>query len=369
MKFEEFELERNQSLFEHEVDYNLSESGLHPLPLKDILTKDEQTELLETELIYGYTTGTPLLRKRIAVLYRGASVDNVLATTGSAEANFIAIMTMLEPGDELVYMVPNYLQIRGIARNFGITVKELPLREELGWQWNTDELDSMVTSKTKMIVVCHPNNPTGSVVTNENMQDIIEIASKNDCWILSDEVYRGAELDGVESPSFYGSYEKTIVNAGLSKAYRLPGLRIGWTVGPEDYIKKAWAFHDYTSISIAYHSDWVASRILETKRRKQILDGTKAHLNQNMNTLVDWVDTCDNKLSLSPPDAGAIAFVRINMGLGSQELTYHIRDNFSVLLTAGKWFGLEGFLRFGYGPPNDYLVNALERIGHSLDAV
>ena len=146
-------------------------------------------------------------------------------------------------------------------------------------------------------------------------------------------------------------------------------MRIGWTVGPEDYIKKAWAFHDYTSISIAYHSDWVASRILETKRRKQILDGTKAHLNQNMNTLVDWVDTCDNKLSLSPPDAGAIAFVRINMGLGSQELTYHIRDNFSVLLTAGKWFGLEGFLRFGYGPPNDYLVNALERIGHSLDAV
>ena len=101
MKFEEFELERNQSLFEHEVDYNLSESGLHPLPLKDILTKDEQTELLETELIYGYTTGTPLLRKRIAGLYRGASVDNVLATTGSAEANFIAIMTMLERGMSL----------------------------------------------------------------------------------------------------------------------------------------------------------------------------------------------------------------------------------------------------------------------------
>ena len=134
MKFEEFELERNQSLFEHEVDYNLSESGLQPLQLKDILTKDEQTELLETELIYGYTTGTPLLRKRIAGLYQGASADNVLATTGSAEANFIAIMTMLERGDELVYMVPNYLQIRGIARNFGITVKELPLHEELGWQ-------------------------------------------------------------------------------------------------------------------------------------------------------------------------------------------------------------------------------------------
>ena len=369
MKFEEFELERNQSLFEHEVDYNLSESGLHPLPLKSILTEDEQQELLETELIYGYTTGTPMLREKIADLYTGADFDNVLATSGSAEANFVAVMTLLEPGDELIYMVPNYLQIRGIARSFGITVKELPIREELGWQWDMKELESMISSKTKMIGVCHPNNPTGSIVSKENMGKIIDIASGNDCWILSDEVYRGAELNGIESPSFYGNYEKTIVNAGLSKAYRLPGLRIGWTVGPKDYIKKAWAFHDYTSISIAYHSDWVASRILDTKRRKKILDGTKQHLNQNMNTLVEWIDTCDGKLSLSPPQAGAIAFVRIKMDIPSQDLTYHIRDKFSVLLTAGKWFGLEGFLRFGYGPPNDYLLEALDRIGQSLEAV
>ena len=369
MKFEEFELERNQSLFEHEVDYNLSESGLHPLPLKSILTEDEQQELLETELIYGYTTGTPMLREKIANLYTGADFDNVLATSGSAEANFVAVMTLLESGDELIYMVPNYLQIRGIARSFGITVKELPLREELGWQWDMKELESMISSKTKMIGVCHPNNPTGSIVSKENMGKIIDIASRNDCWILSDEVYRGAELNGIESPSFYGNYEKTIVNAGLSKAYRLPGLRIGWTVGPKDYIKKAWAFHDYTSISIAYHSDWVASRILDTKRRKKILDGTKQHLNQNMNTLVEWIDTCDGKLSLSPPQAGAIAFVRIKMDIPSQDLTYHIRDKFSVLLTAGKWFGLEGFLRFGYGPPNEYLLEALDRIGQSLEAV
>ena len=369
MKFEEFELERNQSLFEHKVDYNLSESGLHPLPLKSILTEDEQQELLETELIYGYTTGTPMLREKIADLYTGADFDNVLATSGSAEANFVAVMTLLEPGDELIYMVPNYLQIRGIARSFGITVKELPLREELGWQWDMKELESMISSKTKMIGVCHPNNPTGSIVSKKNMGKIIDIASGNDCWILSDEVYRGAELNGIESPSFYGNYEKTIVNAGLSKAYRLPGLRIGWTVGPKDYIKKAWAFHDYTSISIAYHSDWVASRILDTKRRKKILDGTKQHLNQNMNTLVEWIDTCNGKLSLSPPQAGAIAFVRIKMDIPSQDLTYHIRDKFSVLLTAGKWFGLEGFLRFGYGPPNEYLLEALERIGQSLEAV
>ena len=366
MKFEEFELERNQSLFEHEVDYNLSESGLHPLALKNILTDDELKELINTEIIYGHTTGTPLLREKIANLYNNAQIDNVLATSGSAEANFVAVMTMLEPDDELIYMVPNYLQIRGIARSFGVLVKELPLQEELGWQWDINQLESLITSKTKMIAVCHPNNPTGSIINEENMHAIVDIARKNNCWILSDEVYRGAELNGVESPSFYGLYEKTIVNAGLSKAYRLPGLRIGWTVGPKNYITKAWSFHDYTSISIAYHSDWIASRILEEKRRKKILDGTKAHLNKNLNILIDWIDTCNGIFSLSPPQAGAIAFVGINNGVNSQELTYRLRDNCSVLLTAGKWFGLEGFIRFGYGTPEDYLISALERIKQSL---
>ena len=369
MKFEEFELERNQSLFEHEVDFNLSESGLHPLPLKSILTKNEQSDLLDIELIYGHTNGTPILREKISKLYNNAKSENILATSGSAEANYVSIMTLLNPGDELIYMVPNYLQIRGIARNIGVNIVKLPLREELGWQWDISELESVISNKTKMIAICHPNNPTGSIVSEENIRKIIDIASKNDCWILSDEVYRGAELNGVESPSFYGRYEKTVVNAGLSKAYRLPGLRIGWTVGPKDYIKKAWAFHDYTSISIAYHSDWVASKILDSKRRKKILEGTKKHLNANLNTLVNWIDTLDGKLSITSPQAGAIAFVKIHLNATSQDLTYHIRDNYSVLLTAGKWFGLEGFLRIGFGTPNDYLVKALEKIGKSLKTI
>ena len=369
MKFEEFELERNQSLFENEVDYNLSESGVHPLPLKDILTQKEQEELLCTELFYGYTTGTPELRKQITGLYDGAGVDNILATSGSAEANFLAIMTLLEPGDELIYMVPNYLQIRGIARSFGITVKEVPLREALGWQWDLDELRSLITSKTKMIALCNPNNPTGAVMSADVMAGVVVVAQEADCWILSDEVFRGAELNGVESPSFCGLHEKTIVNAGLSKAYRLPCLRLGWTVGPADYIKTAWAFHDYTTISIAYHSDWVASKVLAPERRKKILDSTRVHLNHNLDTLVDWMKNCDSKLSLSPPQAGAIAFVHINMDILSQDLTYFIRDNHSVLLTAGKWFSLEGFLRFGYGPPNDYLKAGLDRILQSIKSI
>ena len=231
MKFELFDLERNQSLFENEVDYNLSESGVHPLKLSEILTDDEQRELLNKNLYYGYTNGTPELRQRVADMYGDTfSIGNVLITSGSAEANFLSIMTQLESGDEIIYMVPNYLQIYHLARSFGIIVKSLPLHQELGWQWDLDELKSMVTPKTKMIIVCNPNNPTGALMNPEIMDGVIEVAHEADCWILSDEVYRGAELDGVECRSFAGATDKTIVNAGLSKAYRLPGLRIGWTV-------------------------------------------------------------------------------------------------------------------------------------------
>jgi len=362
MKFELFDLERNQSLFENEVEYNLSESGVHPLKISEILTDDEQRELLNKNLYYGYTNGTPELRQRVADMYGDTfSIENVLITSGSAEANFLSIMTQLESGDEIIYMVPNYLQIYHLARSFGIIVKSLPLHQELGWQWDLDELKSMVTPKTKMIVVCNPNNPTGSLMNPEVMDGVIEVAREMGCWILSDEVYRGAELNGVECRSFAGATDKTIVNAGLSKAYSLPGLRLGWTVGSDAYINRAWSFHDFTVINVAYLSDWVASKILEYGRRRKILDRTKDHLNHNLNMLCDWAEHVP-ALTITRPKAAAITFAKLNIPMSSEEFVFNLRDNFSVLLTAGKWHGMEGFVRFGYGTPEDYVRSGLDRV-------
>lgn len=368
MKFEQFELERNQSLFENEVDYNLSESGVHPLKLSEILTEEEQEKILDTELFYGYTNGTPQLRQRVADMYTpDFSIENVLITSGSAEANFLAVMTQLEPGDEVVYMVPNYLQIFHLARSFGITVKNLPIRQDLGWQWDLDELRNMVSSNTKMIAVCNPNNPTGALMLDEIMDGVIDIAKDTDCWLLSDEVYRGAELDGQECRSFAGATEKTIVNAGLSKAYSLPGLRLGWSVGSREYIKKAWSFHDFTVINVAYLSDWVASRVLAYDRRRKILDRTKDHLNHNLDMLCEWAENI-SALTLSRPQAAAITFAKLNLPMSSEEFVFTLRDNYSVLLTAGKWHGLEGYVRFGYGTPTDYVRGGLDRIRSFLNS-
>ncbi len=369
MKFEQFELERNQSLFENEVDYNLSESGVHPLKLSEILTEDEQDEILDKELLYGYTNGTPELRKRVADMYDpDFSIENVLITSGSAEANFLAVMTQLEPGDEIIYMVPNYLQIKHLAQSFGIKVRDLPLRQDLGWQWDLDELKSMVTSKTKMIAVCNPNNPTGALMSNDAIDGVIQVAQDADCWLLSDEVYRGAELNGVECRSFAGATEKTIVNAGLSKAYGLPGLRLGWSVGSKDYINRAWSFHDFTVINVAYLSDWVASRVLDYGRRRKILDRTKGHLNYNLDMLCKWAEDVPT-LKITRPQAAAITFAKLNIPMHSEEFVFTLRDHYSVLLTAGKWHGLEGFVRFGFGTPSGYVQGGLDRIKAYLDTL
>ena len=249
MEIETFELERYQSVWENEVEYNLTESGMHPLTLRELLDDDQIDDVLNLRLGYGQTNGSKELRDTVSRQYRGFDRDNVLITNGSAGANFVAIWSMLEPGDELVLMLPNYMQIWGIARSFGIKVKPFYLREENSWKLDFDELDNLISEKTRMIAVCNPNNPTGKVLGQDEMERVATCANDHDILIYSDEIYRGAELNGQESTSFLDLYPKTVIASGLSKALSHPGLRLGWLVGPRKCIDKAWHHHDYTSIS------------------------------------------------------------------------------------------------------------------------
>ena len=178
------------------------------------------------------TNGTPALREAIAALYPGPRADNVVVGNGTAEANYIAVWRLVEPGDEVVMMLPNYMQIWGIVRGQGATVVPWRLREENGAGRPTStSCASLVTPRTRLIAVCNPNNPTGAILARPRCGDR-RVAEQRGAWVLADEVYRGAELDGRESPSFWGLYDRVLVTCGLSKAYGLPGLRIGWVAGP-----------------------------------------------------------------------------------------------------------------------------------------
>ncbi|MDH5441215.1 MAG: aminotransferase class I/II-fold pyridoxal phosphate-dependent enzyme, partial [Candidatus Bathyarchaeota archaeon] len=233
MRIEPFAMERFQSLWENVVEYNLSESGVHPLRLEELASRDELQQLVQTPLGYNQTNGSLELRATVASLYEGGSVENVLVTTGSSEANFLSILCLIEKGDEVALMLPNYMQIWGASRAFGADVRPfhlVPTKDR--WQLDWEEFDSVVSKRTKLIAVCNPNNPTGAQLGDYEIDRICDVASRADAWILSDEVYRGAERIGDTTPSFWGHYDKVIVVCGLSKAYGLPGLRIGWIVAP-----------------------------------------------------------------------------------------------------------------------------------------
>lgn len=230
-----FAMERWQSTHENRVAYNLSESGVYPLTVAELLElADDRAAIQETVLSYGQSNGTDELRARIAALCPGASDANVVVTNGSAEANFVALWELIRPHDEVVILVPNYMQTYGVAEAFGARIKEVRLYEQRGWQPDPGELGAAITHRTRLVVVTNPNNPTGAILAPEAREVLVHAADRAGAWILADEVYTGAELDGPETASFWGSCPRVVATGSLSKAYGLPGLRIGWLIAPEE---------------------------------------------------------------------------------------------------------------------------------------
>ncbi len=367
MKLEPFVMERMQSEWEHRVKHNLSESGVHPMAVRDLLEPEEREAFLDQRLVYPQSNGTEELRASIAALYPGAGPQNVVVTTGTIEANFISMWRLLEPDDEVILMLPNYMQIWGIVRGLGARVVPFHLREEDGWRPDLDELEKALSPRTRLIAVCNPNNPTGAILSAAEMDRIAELAGRQGAWLVADEVYRGAERDGTETETFWGRYDRVLVTCGLSKAYGLPGLRIGWVVGPADTVAELWARKDYLTISPGTLSQVLACKALSARPR--ILERTRGILKANYGVLESWVTRHEGSLRLVPPRAGAIGYLRYAWSIGSTDLVVRLRDEQSVLIVPGDHFGMDGFLRVGFGNEPEDLAAGLARIDSILDSL
>lgn len=368
MKLEQFAMERMQSTYENLVDVNLSESGVHPLTPRELLGEAQLDVVLDQPLVYTQSNGTIELRALIAGLYPGATPDHLQVTNGGSEANYISVWRLVEPGDEVVMMVPNYMQAWGVARAFGATVREWPLVEDAAagrWRPDLDALSALVNDRTRLILLCTPNNPTGSTLTAEELDQIGAIAARHGAWVLSDEVYRGAELVDAETPSMWGRGERVIVTSGLSKAYGLPGLRIGWIAAPPAFVSSTWAYHDYTTIAPGALSDRLARIALQPDRRLALLARTRRIVRENLPLIEGWLHEHDPMFSWIRPKAGAILFVRYGYAINSTTLVTRLREEKSVLVVPGDHFGLDGYLRLGFGERSDYLREGLGRV-HAL---
>ena len=370
MRIPQFAMERMQSTWENLVDYNLSESGVHPMRLEELVEDPaDRAGLLGQELVYPQSNGTIELRQRVAAMYPGATADHVEVTNGGSEANFVTMWHLVEPGDEVVSMVPNYGQTLGLAEAFGGVLKPWPLRlsaDGTRWHIDIDDLRRLVTDKTRLIILCNPNNPTGARIPASDLDAICQVAATVGAWVLSDEIYRGAELDGVETPSVWGRYERVIITSGLSKAYGLPGLRVGWIVSAPEVVATTWGYHDYTTIGPGTLSDRLARIALQPAMRERILARTRRILHTNLPVITGWLDAHAERFSYALPDAGAIVYMRYHDAINSTELVERLRVEKSVLIVPGDHFGMDGYLRIGFGSETRYLRDGLDRLDHLL---
>jgi aspartate/methionine/tyrosine aminotransferase len=367
-----FNLEYTQSIWEQKVDINLTESGVHPIRLDALLGDDRAKldELLATEINYPHVNGNPELRENIAALYDGAGVDNVLVTVGAAEANNIIMQTLMEPGDELLTGTPTYMQVWGLAGNTGHTVKSFRLQSENGWALDTGELEAGLSDRTKIIALVNPNNPTGKILTEAEMDAVVAAADKVGAWILADEVYRGAERQREdETPSFFGRYDKVLALGSMSKAYALPGLRIGWLVGPPDTVEDIWRRHEYTTITAGILPNILAAYALSPDVRPRLLERTRAYIRNGFPVLEAWMNSQDGLFSYTPPDASAVSFIRYHLDINSTELMEKLCREASVFVGAGDSFGMDHHLRVAFGQEKATLEEAFSRIEKVLATV
>ena len=355
MHIDKFEMERMQVQYENVVDYNLSESGILPLKLSELLDGQGDPEIfLNQELCYPEADGSPLLRERIAQFYPDCKPSNITVINGASEANYVSLWTLLEKGRRLAFMLPNYMQGWGLGRAYaeGVDTFHLVLREENGqrrWALDVDELRQVVTPKTNVILVTNPNNPTGAVLNEDEMEVVVETARRVGAWIISDETYRGAEVEGDTSPTFWGRYEKVVVTSGLSKAFALPGLRIGWAVAPEEMIEQIWIHHDYVTTTPGFLNDRLAAIAMEPVRREAILARTRKIIRSNLPLLEEWLNEYSHLFHYARPVAGAIAYFEYDFPINSTTLIDRLRMESSVLLVPGEQFGLDKGIRVGFG--------------------
>jgi aspartate/methionine/tyrosine aminotransferase len=367
MKIETFEMERMQSTWENIVDYDLSESGVRPLTMRELMAMGFDLEsFLDVPLGYSQSNGTLELRETLAQFYPGATVDHIEVTNGTSEANHLVALSQIEAGDKFALEVPNYMQLWGIPRSLGADVRTFHLRLDHCWEPDWDEFDRAVAPGTRMVYVSNPNNPTGAVLSDSAMRRIVDRVEKSGAWLIADEVYRGAEAAGPLSKSFWGMSDRVIVTSGLSKAWGIPGVRIGWIVGPKDLVAQCWAQHDSLTICPSKLSDRLARIAVQPENREKCYARTRTVLNHNLDIAREWIRSFGGFLEWREPQAGAIALVKYHSDVPSVELCERIRTRQSTLVVPGKMLGIEGFMRIWLGGREEYMREGLRRIGEEL---
>ncbi len=364
MRIRDFGVEIWMNRWEARCRYNLAETCVESLTVDALLGLAGidpgalMEQLLPMRLTYGAIEGTDRLRAAIAALYETVTPGDVLVAHGAIGANHLVYEALVEPGDVVVSIVPTYQQHTSIPESLGAEVRLLRLREERGWLPDLDELRSLAAG-ADVIAVVNPNNPTGALLDEAALRDIVAIARHEGAWIVADEVYRGIDQEGTgTSASLVDLYERTVGIGSMSKAFSLAGLRLGWVTAPREVLDGVSRHRDYSVISVGMVDDLLASIALEA--RDALLERNRAIVRENLATLDAWV-AGEPRISYVKPRSGTTALLRYESGLPSQSLCERLLEAEGVLFVPGSVMDMEGYLRVGYANSHVVLGEGLAR--------
>ena len=361
---------------ETHVRYDIAESGILPLSTQDLLAflpPDERAaalnDLLTLPLGYSEARGTEALRQQLADTYTRADADSILVTTGAIEANFLLFNCLLDTGDHVVAPFPAYQQLYSVPRAIGCDVSLWHVGPETGYQYDVAALEKLVTSKTRVIIVNTPHNPTGAMLSPEDARRVYDIAESVGATVIGDEAYRWLAVpDGAPfAPPFFDLGPRGISVGTLSKPFGLPGLRTGWIAGPPDLIRRCWSYRDYVTLSPGKLNDALAR--LALANRDQIVARNRRIIESNLSTAHRWMGERKDFLSWTPPRGGLLALVKYDLPMDSLPLADKLALEYSVMLAPGSAFGYERHLRMGIGQEPQVFAEGLKFAGMCFDEV
>jgi aspartate/methionine/tyrosine aminotransferase len=344
--------------YQYEIDYDIGESGIKYLNLNSL-----GLDLGSLGLRYGYHTGSPELRTLIAEEYEGFSPEQVAVTTGSSEANFAVIASLVDTSHHIVVEYPNYPSLYEVPRSLGLPYDLFPLTFEENFEPNLDKLESLIKAGTSLVTLTHPNNPTGSVISEKLLREVIELVEAHDAYLLHDETYRELSF-GKPPPPAATLSDRAISMTTVSKAYGLPGIRIGWVAGPRKIIESVRAVREQVTICNSTLSEAIALSAL--RQKDSILKNAKERVQRNFEVLKRWMNHQDS-LEWVEPRGGVVAFPRLKTNASTESLCRLLVTKYRTFSIPGYTFGMDRHLRLGFGGTTDELDKGLARLSQALE--
>ena len=362
-----FKLERYFAKYEFTTRYLLSSSDCDGLPQKYLLDlADEQTRAMWDELALGYTEslGHPLLREEIAKLYKGIEAEDVLVIVPE-EGIYIAMQSILQPGDHVICTFPGYQSLYQVAESAGCEVTLWKPEEEHGWRFNPDFLEDNVKDNTKLLVFNFPHNPTGYLPNQEDYQRILAFAKAHDLYVFSDEMYRLLELDPANRlPSACEKYEKAVSLFGMSKTFGMAGARIGWLATQDKALyQQLLAYKDYTTICSSAPSEVLS--IMGLRAKDVIVADHLKRVERNLALIDAFFERHADLFEWTRPIAGTIGFPRIKAPEGAQAFCQKLVNEAGIMLLPSTVYDYDDqHVRLGFGREN--MPEALDKLGEYL---